>query len=72
MLTRIRRLQKAYGLQMIVEQATFNRCGLDVLEDAEISALLQQMERARECLAEGMSFDDAGLIRNVAEEFPAD
>ena len=67
---RIRRLQRMYGLQWLVEQETFNTPGLDSLEDAQLSALLQQVERARECLVDGTGFDDAGLVQNTADDIP--
>lgn len=71
-LARIRRLQKEYRLHMLVEQATFNRPGLDCLDDIELSKLLQDMERGRECLVDGVAFDDAGLIRNTVADIPID
>jgi hypothetical protein len=55
-----------YQLGWLVEQATFNTPGVDTLDDSQLSTLLQQMERARECIAEGVSFEDAGLVANTA------
>lgn len=70
-LDRIRRLRRTWrSLELIVEQATFNRPGLDALDDDELAALLRDMERGRECLTEGVCFEDAGLIRNMADELP--
>lgn len=68
---RIRTLQRMYHLQWLVEQATFNTPGIDSLEDADLSELLRQAERARECLAEGIGFDEAGLVRNTANRLPS-
>ena len=67
---RVRFLAKAYRLQWLVEQHTFNVGGLDSLEDAALGRLLEDAERARECVAEGVSFEDAGLIRNTAALLP--
>lgn len=60
---RIRWLSRAFRLQWLVDQATFSVPALECLEDAELSALLSDMERARECLRDDVSFEDAGLIR---------
>lgn len=65
-LQRVRYLQRAYNLQWLVEQATFDSPGLDCLDDQSLSALLRDIERARECVAEGISFDEAGLVKNTA------
>lgn len=65
-LKRIRWLAKAYGLRWLVDQHCFGRSGPDELEAAELAALHADMERARECAAEGISFEDAGLIRSQA------
>ena len=62
-LARIRTLRKMYRLEWLVDQATFDRPGLESLEDPELSGLLQDCERARECIVEDIPFDDAGLIR---------
>lgn len=67
---RIRYLRKAYGLQWLVDQATFNRPALETLEDSELSALLSTMEKARECAVEGIAFEDAGLVRDTSRLLP--
>lgn len=64
-LTRIRRLARSYQLHWLVEQATFDSPGLDTLDDLQVSSLLESMEKARECIAEGVAFEDAGLVRKV-------
>lgn len=69
-LRRIRDLNRMYQLGWLVNQCTFNTPGLDCLEDAELSALLSEMERARECLVDGVAFDDVGLIRSNAADLP--
>jgi hypothetical protein len=72
-LSRIRWLSKSYrDLQMLVDQATFNMPGLDSMEDTQLSALLRDLERARECCLEGIPFDDAELIHNTTDDFPPD
>jgi hypothetical protein len=69
-LDRVRRLRDMYRLDWLIEQETFNKPGLESLEDAELSALLRDMERARECITEGTAFDDAGLVRNTCSALP--
>lgn len=69
-LRRIRYLARAYGLKWQIEQATFNRPNVDCLNDQELSALLRDMERGRECVLEGIGFDDAGLVTSVADAIP--
>lgn len=62
---RVRWLRDRYGLRFLIDQATFNRTGLEALPDSELSALLRDMERGRECVEEGVSFEDKGLIRDT-------
>lgn len=69
-LKRVRYLAKAYQLHWVIDQATFNMAGVDSLEDRELSKLMSEMERARECVHEGVAFDDAGLVRSNADDMP--
>lgn len=62
---RIRWMARAFRLQWLVDQETFRVGSIDHLEDAALVALLSDMERARECLQDGVSFEDAGLLRRV-------
>lgn len=64
-LRRIVHLRERYRLHWLVDQATFNAASLSCLEDCDLIRLLADMERARECIADGISFEDAGLIRAV-------
>lgn len=62
MLRRIRWLRRHYPVAVLIDQATFNLPGIDALDDDEIVNLLATLEQARECAAEGISFEEAGLI----------
>jgi hypothetical protein len=57
-------LRRRYGLQMLVDQAIFGKGSVDRLGDEELEALYKDLERARECIADGISFEDAGLLRS--------
>jgi hypothetical protein len=59
----IRHLRRMYGLQVLVDQATFGRCSIEQLEDEEIIQLHADLNRARECGIEGISIEEAGLLR---------
>jgi len=63
-LRRIRWLSESYGLAWMVDQATLGH-RLDVLEDEELAALLDDMEAGRRCCAEGIGFEEAGLVRGA-------
>jgi hypothetical protein len=63
---RIRDLQKAYGLGLLVRQEIFDRPGIESLEDEDLSALHAKMEQAAECCREGIPLEDTGLIRRLA------
>lgn len=65
-LQRIRYLAKGYGLRWLIEQATFDRPGLDSLEDDELIALHRDMDRAMECRRDGIPYEDADLVRPLS------
>ena len=67
---RVRFLVRRYGLQWMVDQHTFNVPCLESLEDRPLSRLLQDLEQARECIADGVSFEDAGLVRSCVDDLP--
>lgn len=67
---RVRYLTKAYQLQWLVDQETFDTPGVDALEDGDLADLLRTLERARDCIAEGVGFEDAGLVRSIADDIP--
>lgn len=57
-------LRRRHGLQMLVDQATFGVAGVEQLSDQELVALHRDLERAQECIADGVSFEEAGLFRS--------
>ncbi len=64
----IRSLTKAYrqfGFQLLVDQATIGCAAIEDLSDAELLALHRDLDRARECIADGVTFEDAGLLRSM-------
>lgn len=63
---RIRFLARNYQLGWLLDQETFDTPGVDTLPDARIAAILKTLEHARECIADGVSLDEAGLVRNTA------
>lgn len=63
----IRSLVRAYrqfGFQLLVDQATIGKAGIDDLDADGLIALHRDLDRARECLADGITFEEAGLIRS--------
>lgn len=63
---RIRFLAHGYRLQWLVDQALLKVGRLEDLSDAGLLSLHADIERARECVMEGVSFDDAGLVRSTS------
>lgn len=64
-LRRIRWLADSYGLTWLIDQATLGH-RLDVLDDDELASLLHDLEAGRRCCVEGISFDEAGLVRVIS------
>lgn len=52
-----------YPMQMIIDQAVFGLAGIEQLDDEALIQLHKDMERAQECMLDGVSFEDAGLLR---------
>ena len=63
----IRHLRRCWGqpMQMLIDQACFGQPGIESLADGDLVQLHQDLERAAECLRDGVSFEDAGLLRRV-------
>lgn len=61
-LRRIRFIVGRYGLQWLVDQH-LAEAELEDAADEPLLTLLRDCERALKAVAEGVSFDDAGLVR---------
>jgi len=66
MISCLRRFYRPYGMDLIVNQALIGKGSVDDLDDDELVALLRMIDRARECIADGIGFEEAGLLREVA------
>lgn len=63
----IRALVRAYkgmGMDLIYKQALVGKRWVEDLSDDELTELHRNIDRARECLADGVTFEEAGLLRS--------
>lgn len=62
----IRNIRRRWGqtLQQIVDQACYGVVDIEQLSDEALLQLHKDMERAEECMKEGICFHDAGLIKS--------
>lgn len=60
----VRFLARVYDLEWFVRQEIRGFMGLESLPDDDLRRVFTQVGRAVECIREGVSFEDAGLIRH--------
>lgn len=63
----IQALARAYrpaGMDLIVKQAMIGKRYMSDLSDDELMDLHHNLDRARECMADGITFEEAGLLRS--------
>ena len=62
----IRHFRRAWGqpMQLLIDQACFGYMGIEQLPDDDLIQLHKDLERAMDCIREGVSFEDAGLLRS--------
>lgn len=62
----IRHMRRRWGhdMQMIIDQACFGVPGIEGLDDDALIELHRDLERAQDCIRDGVSFEDAGLLRS--------
>lgn len=58
----LRRFYRPFGIEVVVDQALLGKGSIESLEDDELVELLATIHRARECISDGISFEDAGLL----------
>lgn len=64
----IRHYEHCYRLKILVDQSRRGR-KLENLSDIELQSLHRDMERGRECYLDGVSIEEAGLIRPEYEYY---
>jgi hypothetical protein len=65
---RIRYMAGAYKLQWLVDQACFECLDIEQLSDDDLVQLHADMDRARECPENDVSYEEAGLVRRHGKE----
>jgi len=51
------------SMQLLIDQACFGLPGIEELSDDQLVSLHQDLERALDCIRDGVTFEDAGLLR---------
>lgn len=61
----IRHIRRRWGqpMQQLIDQACFGLVGIEQLQDDALITLHRDLERAQECINDGVTFEDAGLLR---------
>ncbi|WP_414539569.1 hypothetical protein [Stenotrophomonas forensis] len=62
----IRHFHRRWGasMQFLIDQACFGYMGIEQLPDCDLIQLHKDLERAEDCMRDGVSFEDAGLLRS--------
>lgn len=62
----IRHFRRRWGqpMQLIIDQACFGVMGIEQLPDDNLIQLHKDLERAEDCMRDGVTFEDAGLLRS--------
>lgn len=56
------RWRRGKVMQMLIDQACFGLAGIEQLDDQALIELHKNLERAEDCIRDGVAFDDAGLL----------
>lgn len=67
MIRQLRRAYRQFGFDLLVAQATMGKTGVEALNDDELVGLHRDLDRARECLNDGVTFEEAGLLRSCPD-----
>lgn len=61
----IRHFRRHWGteMQLLIDQACFGLSGIEDLSDDKLIELHRDLERAMDCIRDGVTFEDAGLLR---------
>ncbi|MEN5285553.1 hypothetical protein ABE494_06340 [Stenotrophomonas lactitubi] len=51
-------------MKLLIDQACFGFMGIEQLPDDDLIQLHKDLERAEDCMRDGVSFEDAGLLRS--------
>lgn len=63
MISSLSQYYRPQGIELIVNQALIGKSNLSDLSDEELVDLLHAIDRARDCINDGISFEEAGLMK---------